>query len=48
MRNLHKYLNLSNIVSFLEKAIFININCKEDIEPHIFHTYIRIERELKK
>lgn len=48
LRNLQKFLNLSNIICFLEKAIFKNSTCKEDIEPHIFHTYIRIEKELRK
>ena len=39
---------MSNIVSFLQKAIFVSNGCKEEIEPHIFHTYIRVERELKR
>lgn len=44
MRNISKYIILSNIISFLQKAIFSSLNCKEQVEPHIFHTYIRIEK----
>jgi len=43
-----KYISMNNIIAFLQKAIFSSKNCKEQLEPHLFHTYIRIEKELKK
>ena len=42
IKNMKKFLCLGNIVAFLIKAVDINLNVKESIEPHIFHTYIRI------
>ena len=42
LRNTAKYIGMNNIVLFLQKVIFSSINCKEQLEPHLFHTYIRI------
>jgi hypothetical protein len=48
MRQLSRYIQAGNIIAFLQRAIFSNLACKEEVEPHLFHTYIRVEKELKK
>jgi hypothetical protein len=48
LRHIKKFLILANLISFLQKALSLSLNLKEELEAPIFHTYIRIERELKR
>jgi len=44
LKNVTKYLQLSNMVSFLSKAVSASKTFKEEVEPLIFHTYIKVKR----
>jgi hypothetical protein len=44
LKHMTKYLQLSNMISFLLKALSISKPFKEQSEPLIFHTYIKLKR----
>jgi hypothetical protein len=48
LRNVHKYLILGNLILLLQKSIAANARFKEDAEPMIFHTYLKLSKEMRK
>jgi hypothetical protein len=48
LRNIHKYLVLSSLLLLLQQALQANTQVKRDAEPLLFHTYIKIAKEMRK
>lgn len=48
LRNVQKYLILSNLILLLQKILNVNAHFKEDAEPMIFHTYLKLSKEMRK
>lgn len=44
LKHTTKYLQLNNMICFLLKALSFNKSFKEQSEPLIFHTYIKLKR----
>lgn len=48
LRNMNKYLIIANLVLFLQKMIFSSKLFKPLAEPMIFHTYLKLSKEMRK
>ena len=48
LRNIHKYLILANLVLLLQSLINANPHFKLEAESMIFHTYLKLAKEMRK
>jgi hypothetical protein len=48
LRNMQKYLILSTLLMLLQQALQASNQLKQNAEPLLFHTYIKLAREMRK
>ena len=48
LRNMQKYLILSSLLMLLQQALQASNQLKQNAEPLLFHTYIKLAREMRK
>ncbi len=48
LRNMQKYLILATLILLLQQALHVSSQIKRDAEPLLFHTYIKIAKEMRK
>ncbi len=43
-----KHITLGNLLQFLKSTLYYSEDTKESMEPLLFHTYVKVKKELNK